>query len=239
VAEWFGRSGHPTVLVARTAAEVENAAAEIRATGGEALPFTGDVSDPAVVSALFQTTREAFGRVSVLINNAAVVEPVGLTWDTSLAEWEYAFRANFTSALLCSRLAVADMIPSGSGRIINVVSGLAERPMARFSAYSVSKAALLHLTRIMALEVRGLGITVNAVSPGVVNTRMQEQLRSMPIEKIGREAHDLFNKVYHRGMLKAPSDIARLIGFLASSETEEINGEVGDEAHYRNFGYSP
>jgi NAD(P)-dependent dehydrogenase (short-subunit alcohol dehydrogenase family) len=123
------------------------------------------------------------------------------------------------------------------GKIINVTSGLAEIVMPPLGAYSISKAALNHLTRILAEELRAHNIQVNAIDPGIMDTSMQEELREMGPEILGETLFNQFLSFKEKGHLKSPDDIAKLAVFLASDSSDEITGEIGSELDYQGYGY--
>jgi NAD(P)-dependent dehydrogenase (short-subunit alcohol dehydrogenase family) len=123
------------------------------------------------------------------------------------------------------------------GRIINVTAGLAEFVMPRLGAYSISKAALNHFTRVLAKELDEYNIKVYGLDPGTVNTRMHETLRGMDIKKLGPEAYRIFWTLKQSGQLKDPAEVASLAVFLASEKADDISGEVGTESHFMRWGY--
>lgn len=119
--------------------------------------------------------------------------------------------------------------------IINVTSGLGEMVMPLFGAYSITKAGLIHLTKIMAEELKEYNIRVNGLDPGVMDTRMQEYLRGLGPEILGEKAYRDFLAMKQMGRLKPPEKAARLALFLASEESDSINGEIGTETFYKKL----
>ena len=173
-------AGASVVLVARSADEINSVADQIKRRGGNALAIPTDVSDAGQIDHLLVLTMRAFGRIDILVNNAAVVSPLGKVWETSPAAWSKLIKINVVGPYLCSRVILPHMIDRGSGRIINVSSGVADRGVEGLSAYSASKAALERFTETLALEIAQTGVKVSAFRPGIVDTAMQVELRETP-----------------------------------------------------------
>jgi 3-oxoacyl-[acyl-carrier protein] reductase len=146
---------------------------------------------------------------------------------------------NLRSAFLCSRSAALIMRKQGEGKIINITSGLGQMPFPRFCAYGVSKAGVIQMTRSLAEELREFGIQVNAIDPGVMNTKMQEEVRSLGPSVLGPAIHDRFVLYKARGELKAPSLVASVAVFLASSEADHLSGYVAGLDQYKALGWRP
>jgi 3-oxoacyl-[acyl-carrier protein] reductase len=230
----MAREGARVAVLSRTGGEVETVAREI---GGDALALTADVSKGEDVTQVVEQTAEAFGRVDILMNNAAIVGPVGPTYEVGLDDWEEVLEINLLGALALCRAVLPYMLRQGGGKIINVTSGLGEMVMPPLGAYSVSKAGLMHLTRIMAAELRGLNIQVNGLDPGVMDTTMQTSMREMGPEVLGADVYREFSGLKEGGHLAPPSRAARLAVFLASGESDHITGEIGTERAYSALGY--
>lgn len=201
---------------------------DIARSGGRVLGCVADVSKWGQVDALYTTVRREMGPIELLVNNAAVVAPVGAVERIDPREWKDALGINLTGAFYCCRRALETMVPRRKGTIINLVSGMGERVFARFSAYSVSKAALIHLTRILAAEVREHGICVYSVDPGLVDTGMQDELRAMPAERIGIEMRSRLVQYKREGMLRPAGEVARRLvdAFRSGALTLERSGEL-------------
>jgi|SRR5579859_938772 len=122
------------ILTARTASELDQARAEIESAGGHGLAVTTDVSDLAAVASLVEQAEASFGPISVLVNNAGVLEPVGVLWEVDPYEWWHNLEVNLRGPFLCTRAVLPGMISRGRGRITNLASGAAKVPIADATA---------------------------------------------------------------------------------------------------------
>lgn len=214
---------HATVVItARGGAEIEAVAKEIKAVGGEALAKVVDVSRQSEVRDLFTET----GPVEIVVNNAGVIAPIGPVVSVDPDEWSYNIDINLVGIFFTSHYAVKGMSERGWGRIVNVSSGAARGSVTGWSAYSAAKAGVEALTKVMAQEVEGTDIRVNAIRPGIVDTEMQVEIRSSSEERFGTENLARFRGYKERGLLRAPDDPAKLILWLLSPEADQVNGEV-------------
>jgi 3-oxoacyl-[acyl-carrier protein] reductase len=195
----------------------EEAAAKVRAEGLQAMALPIDVSDEDSVSAAFDAIEAELGPVHVLINNAGFTKD-GLAVKDPLETWESTVDTNLTGTFLCCRRALPKMLRARWGRIVNIASAAALRGNPGQVAYAASKAGLMGLTRSLAREVGGRGITVNVVCPGFVDTRMtefaDESLRGRYIE------------MTPVGRVGTPEEVAAVIAFLAGPEASYVNGAV-------------
>lgn len=214
--------GARTIVTARHPEEIEAVAREIEGTGGEAFALPCDVSRDQLVQALF----EAAGPVDILINNAGTVQPIAPVVDADVVAWETSIAVNLTGVFLPCHYALPHMLESGWGRIVNVTTGAARGSTASWSAYSAGKAGVEALTKVLAAETAGSGIRVNAMRPGVVDTRMQVEIRSAPEGQFGSENLARFRGYKERGVLRPPEHPARLILWMLSHEAADLNGEV-------------
>jgi NAD(P)-dependent dehydrogenase (short-subunit alcohol dehydrogenase family) len=168
----FAGEGCAVVLAGRTVPRLEAAAAEIRATGAEALAVPTDVTDETQVVALFQATMERYGRLDLLVNSAGAFDG-GPIEELSLDAWNNVIGACLTGPFLCIREAFKIMKPAGGGRIINIGSISAQRSRMHSAPYTSSKFGVWGLTQAAALEGRAYGISVGALHPG--NTRVERR----------------------------------------------------------------
>jgi NAD(P)-dependent dehydrogenase (short-subunit alcohol dehydrogenase family) len=215
----LARVGARIVITARDGAQLDAVAAEI---GDSAHGIAADVSQPNEVDALFQ----AAGPVDILINCAGVIGPIAPVAVGDRELWRRNLEINLYGPYLTCQAALAHMLEAGWGRIINVSSGGASGRVPSWSAYSASKAGLEALTKVLAREVGDRGVHVNVVRPGIVDTEMQDEIRSTSEDLFGRENLERYRSYKERGVLRQPEDPAKLILWVLSPEANELNGEV-------------
>lgn len=230
VAEAFAAEGAAVVAGARTAAEVHAVADLIRRRGGEAEAVELDVSDAPSAAAAVDASVRRFERLDILVNAAGIYGPIGLTWEVAPEEWQRAVRVNLLGTLNTCRAAIPLMLEAGYGRIINFSGGGATAPLPRFSAYAASKAAVVRLTETLAEELRGRGVTANAIAPGAVDTRLQDEVLSA-----GERAGELYGRMRRlresgEGGVAAALPAALAV-FLASESAGGITGKLISAAH--------
>jgi 3-oxoacyl-[acyl-carrier protein] reductase len=225
IAIGLAAAGASVAIVSRTESEIESVRAEIDASGTLAHSFVADVSDERAVLDLLSDVREAFGPIEILVNNAAVVWPIGASRSIDVAQWSSALDVNVTAIARLSFSCLPEMLERGWGRIVNISSGIAERPggMVGANAYATSKAALEAHTLNLAAELDGTGVTVNAYRPGGVDTAMQAWIRSQPSNVVGQDLHDRFVATKESGSLLTPEQSAAgLLWRIAGTATGEI-----------------
>ncbi|HUL16084.1 MAG TPA: 3-oxoacyl-[acyl-carrier-protein] reductase [Terriglobales bacterium] len=215
----LAEAGAKVAVAARSEEKLASLVSEIAAKGGEALAVKMDVADGEQVKAGFKHVMEKFGRLDILVNNAAITRD-GLAMRMKREDWDAVLQTNLTGAHLCIQQALPVMMRAKAGRIINISSVVAETGNAGQANYVAAKAGIIGLTKAIAIEIASRNITVNAVAPGFVETPMTDVLP----EKV---KEDLKVRI-PLGRLGVPKDVAAAIVFLASDEAAYITGHVLD-----------
>jgi NAD(P)-dependent dehydrogenase (short-subunit alcohol dehydrogenase family) len=181
------------------------------------LSLTGDVGRAEDVERAFEAIERELGAVDVLLNNAAILGPSQPLADADPSAWAETYRVNVFGAMLCARRALRTMIPRGAGKIVNVSSGAALVPIAGYTAYSSSKAALLHLSVCLAEEVKPYGVNVNCVGVWAWTAMWDDQLRAAPMPAVQDAAS--------RDERPTSEENLGAILFLASSAADHVTGQ--------------
>ena len=216
----LARDGFSVVVAGRQAAPLEETAERCRQAGAEALAVPVDVTDPMSVDVLYATIGDRFGRLDLLFNNAGRGAPPASVGDLPIEVWREVVDTNLTGAFLMAQLAARSMAAAGGGAIVHNASIDASGGDGPFAAYNASKAALLGLSRTMALELAEHGIRSNCVSPGFTHTDMTEKA-------VGPELMSYLNGQFARVPMKRlvrTDEVANAILFLASDDASAITG---------------
>lgn len=222
IARWFLAHGQDVALLDVDAPELARAEAELRAETGTSrcvLALHADVSQPPAVEAAVARIARTCGRLDALVNNAGVAsfKPIG---DTTFDEWRQVMATNLDGVFLCTQAAVPLMLQGGrGGAVVNIASISGLRASTLRVAYGTSKAAVIHLTRQQAVELGNVGIRVNAVAPGPVDTAMAKLVHTAAIR---RDYHDAIPL----NRYGTPEEIAEVVGFLCSPQAAYVNGQV-------------
>ena len=222
IARAYAAEGARLMLAARTAAELQDTAQEVQAQfGGEVMTVIADVTDRAQVEHTVRRTLDAYGALDILVNNAGNLGPVGRLWDNDPDDWDNTIAVHLLGTYYGCRAAIPAMLAQGSGRIVNM-SGVGGP---NTTAYDAAKTAIVNLTENLALELADTPITVNAISPGSIHTRMWEELRDLS-QEIGDTA------MYERGLQVTSGQgasierAAQLAVFLGSDDCGKLSGRL-------------
>ena len=226
----FASAGASLVLASRTESELERVAERCRASGAECSTWVTDVSDLDAVRRLMAHALDRFHRIDILVNAAGVYGPIGLIADIDPEPWVKALHVNLLGTFYACQAALPTMIAQRAGKIINFSGGGATSPLPSFSAYGVSKAAVVRFTETLAEEVREYGIAVNSIAPGAVDTRLQDA-----VLEAGDQAGPLYSRIRalrESGEGGTPVDLpAKLALFLASDDSLGLTGRLISAPH--------
>jgi 3-oxoacyl-[acyl-carrier protein] reductase len=215
----LAQAGARVAVAARNAGKLAEVVAEIAAAGGEAIAVPMDVADAEQVKAGFRQTTGKFGKLDILVNNAAITRD-GLAVRMKAEDWDAVLRTNLTGAHFCAQQAMSVMMRARYGRIINVTSVVAETGNPGQANYVAAKAGLIGLTRALAVEIASRNITVNAVAPGFIVSPMTD-----PLPQTVKDG--LVSRV-PLGRMGTDAEVAAAIVFLASDEAGYITGAILD-----------
>lgn len=219
LAKALAAAGAEVTLVARSGGELAEVAAEITKAGGRAFTAVADLSLPQpTAEALDQATR-ALGPIDILVNNAGTAAR-GPLLETDLAAWDAVMALNVRTCLTTAQRLVPGMIARGWGRVINISSPYARRPSPTLGAYCVSKAALEMLTKAMALEWAGTGVTVNAIGPAQVLTDLTRATSEDPARRA------LVDSQIPMGRWATPDDLVGALLYVASDASAMMTGQT-------------
>ena len=206
-------------MAARNVGKLVALVEEIAAKSGEAFAVKLDVADAEQIKAVFKAVLEKFGKLDILVNNAAITRD-GLALRMKQEDWEAVLRTNLTAAHLCTQQVLATMMRARAGRIINIASVVARTGNPGQANYVAAKAGLIGLTKAIAMEIASRNITVNAVAPGFIETPMTDVLSDKVKEELKTRIP--------LGRMGTARDVAAAIVFLASDEAGYITGHVLD-----------
>jgi len=220
-AKAFGKAGSRVVIAELNEKRAASVSGEIMEAGGEALAVTTDVADPNSVNEMVEVVTDDWGRIDVLINNAAIFSTLEMRpfEQIPLEEWEQVLRVNVTGAFLCARAALPAMRKAGWGRIINISSGAVPLGRPNYLHYIASKSALIGMSRSMARELGKDGITVNAILPGATFTEIERKT-------VTPEQKERIIAMQCVPRAETPEDLVGAALFLASDASGFVTGQV-------------
>ncbi len=218
VAAFLARSGARVALVDVDEERGRSAASEISVSGREALFVRADASSPDDVRAMAEQVLARLGPPGILVNNAAIF-PRSLVVDMSWEEWRRVLDVNLHGAFLCTKAFVRQMIEQGSGRVVNIASGLGVTGGRRAAHYAASKGGLIAFTKCLALELAPHGITANVLVPGLTDTDMPRTGQSE------EEVRALVQQI-PLGRMAEPEEIAEFVAFLVGPACSYVTGQT-------------
>jgi len=221
IARALAQAGAAVGVMARSEAQVAETVGAIRQAGGVALAVMADVSDAASVERVARQVEDALGPVDLLVNNAAIMGPLGPMWDADADDWWHSFEVNLRGPYLCSRALLPGMIARHRGRIINLATSAATVAVAHMGAYVVAKTALIRFTENLAAELLNSGVSVFAIDPGTVRTAMSQHLLE---SEAGNKWLPWFRKLFDKGRDVPAEKAAQLVVQLASGRADALSG---------------
>ena len=221
----YAREGANLTLAARSQPGLDEALAAATEIGADAIAVSTDITSQTSVQHMVRSTVERFGRIDVLVNNAGISGPIGPLQENDIDDWVDTINVNLTGTFLVCRAVIPVMLEQGGGRIINLAGAGVANAWSNMSAYCASKVAVVRMTEVLAQELEGKGISVNALGPGSVHTSMWEKMTEQAAEAGADFIHELGQRVLSGG--GAPiDDCAELAVWLASGESGSLTGRI-------------
>ncbi|CAI8044137.1 3-oxoacyl-[acyl-carrier-protein] reductase FabG [Geodia barretti] len=221
----YAREGAKLALAARNETELDEAVGAVSELGAEAMAVPTDVTSQEDTERLARRVVDRFGRIDVLVNNAGNSGPVGPLQGNDIADWVNTISVNLTGTFLVCRAVIPVMLGQSAGKIINLSGAGATNAWSNMSAYCSSKAAVVRLTEVLAQELDGRGITVNALGPGSVHTSMWDKMTEQAAEAGADFIHQLGMRVTSGGGASI-DECAELAVWLASEDSGELTGRL-------------
>lgn len=212
VAKAFAAEGAKLVIAARDSQQLRISLNMLKELGAEATAAKADLESREGCEALYTGAIRQYGKIDILVNNAAILGPMEPIRDYPADEWSSVMRTNLDSVFWLSKAVIGSMVPNNGGSIINVISGVAFTGRAKWGAYAVSKAAVLNLTQVMADELKEFNVRVNAINPGPTRTMMRAEAYPKEDPK----------------SLPAPEDIVNPFIYLGADVSKGVTGEALD-----------
>jgi len=228
IARQLAAAGSHVVVTGRRDAPLQDAVSSIRDSGGDASYVAGDVATASDVDRIFEHVRQCDGDLRVIVNNAAIAGPTKPLAELALQEWEEILATNLTGVFLMCRAGIPMLRAAGGGRIINIGSGTGKRPLPDRSGYAAAKLAVVGLTRTLAHEVGASQITVNTVSPFLIEgPRLDAVIDTMSAMR-GITPDDLYEEFVSASPFRhgvRDFDVAGVVLFLASDVAAHMTGQ--------------
>jgi 3-oxoacyl-[acyl-carrier protein] reductase len=225
IARTFRTAGARVFLVGRRQEQLDAAVAMLGGAAGEAVAIVEDLSDPGAPGRIWARAARS-GGATVLVNNAGIQGPVGPCWQNDWAAWETTIRVDLLAPVALCREFVSHWRAGGPrGKIINLSGGGATAPRANFTAYATAKVGLVRFSETLADETKALGIDVNCVAPGAMNSAMLQTVREVGPELAGVKEFELATRLA-AGTADVIERAAALCGYLASAASDGITGKL-------------
>ena len=222
----FAEEGYSLCLVARDKNLLEDVSKILSKEFNQKIYLIPcDLRDPKAIQTLVKKVRERMPRLDVLVNNAAIQGTIGPLWENDLNLWQQVINVNLMAPVVLCRSFVPWMSENNSGSIINLSGGGATGPRQNFSAYAVSKAALVRFSETLAEEVKSKSISVNCISPGAMQTSMMKEIIEKGSKNVGEKEFSNAEKVFGKGGASM-DHVADLVIFLASVKSKGITGKL-------------
>ncbi len=214
------------MLVARSGPAMQEMVSRLpRRPSQSVATLSADLNDPGSPDRIAAEAFATFTRLDVLVNNAGIQGPVGPAWENDWAAWQSVFQINLFAPVALCRRCIPEMGRRNSGKIISISGGGATGPRARFSAYATAKAGLVRFSETLAEETRGMGIEVNCVAPGAMNTDILAAVIEAGPRAAGQREYDLAVQARQTGAA-SPRRAAELCLLLASAAGDGITGKL-------------
>jgi NAD(P)-dependent dehydrogenase (short-subunit alcohol dehydrogenase family) len=208
------------VLASRKQADLDNVAQRIREAGGEVLAMAAHTGDQAAITAVVEKAISKYGKIDVVVNNAATNPHFGPILTAEESHWDKILDVNVKGYFRVVKACVESMQANGGGKIINMASVAGLEPQPMMGVYSVSKAAVLMLTKVLAVELAQFNIQVNAIAPGFVKTKFSAALWQNP------QIHEAVIKNIPQKRMAEPQEIAGMAVYLASPASSFVTGSI-------------
>ncbi|MCX7010657.1 MAG: SDR family NAD(P)-dependent oxidoreductase [Kiritimatiellaeota bacterium] len=238
IAEVFWREGANLLLVARSSAKLEQVAQSLPPQTDQKVAqslqpqtdqrvriFATDLANADASAQIVTTARNNFNHLDILVNNAAIQEPIGLAWECDVIAWQRTLRVNLLAPVALCQAMLPWLAKSRRGKIINLSGGGATGPRPHFSAYATAKAGLVRFSETLAVEAQVLGVDVNCIAPGAMGTDMIKAVLAAGPEKAGAHEYEVAQKMLsHGGGVETRA--VQLAVFLASAASDGITGRL-------------